>query len=80
MRLCFAPVAIVTLGVLSGCTGAPMCKYWTGAIIGKNADPSALPMLPYSPYWASKDSSLPVVGSPTAPCAGEPGYPGRLPS
>jgi hypothetical protein len=63
-------------GAIVGCdTSAPMCKYWPK----HQGDESMMAMLPYNPDWIRTDESLPVVGSPCHPCAGEPNSWGRLP-
>lgn len=80
-------VALLTVGALAGCGGqsAPECTYLPSeqspeyATVNKFADRSQLPMYPYNPYWVSTDPSLPVIGSPSDPCAGQPYHPGRLP-
>jgi len=72
--------AFLAVCVLGGCTDAPLCRYWTDAPIGRNSlDPSAVPMLPYNPYWVTKDSpASPGSPAPQDACAGEPGHPASL--
>ena len=78
---------LVACAALAACaSGVPACRYQVpeqaaeGSAPGRlNNDPSSLPMLPYNPYWIGTDPSLPIVGSPADPCAGEPFHPGRLP-
>jgi hypothetical protein len=80
-----AALTVLAGGALAACSEAPACQYLPHPqspeihVIGKAADPSQQPMLPYNPYWVARDASLPVIGSTENPCAGEPGYPGRLP-
>ena len=71
-----ALLALVALATLGGCTNAPLCRYWSDAPIGKDLDPSAVPMLPENPYWvtAAPPGSTTSVAPPDA-CAGEPGHP-----
>ena len=67
-----ALLGLVALAALGGCTtNAPLCRYWSDAPIGKDLDPSAVPMLPYNPYWVGTGAA-----APQDPCAGEPGHPG----
>ena len=80
MRLLRTAAALLAL---AGCTSnEPLCRYWTNEPIGRNiSDPSALPMLPYNPYWVAQDPSDPAARSPEQDvCAGEPGHPGRVPA
>jgi hypothetical protein len=58
--------AILAYGALGGCTNAPSCTYWSDAHIGRNMDPSQLPMLPDNPYWSR------TAQASDDPCAGEP--------
>ena len=78
MRRHYRAAAVLILCALGGCTDAPLCRYWTDEPIGRNIlDPSEVPMLPYNPYWVTKNSSgSPGSPSPQDPCAGEPGHPG----
>ncbi|HUC68226.1 MAG TPA: hypothetical protein VMA53_22615 [Stellaceae bacterium] len=85
MRQCLVTLAILAPVALAGCgTGAPTCQFLAppimpeAGIIGRLADQSQQPMLPYNPDWVSSDPSLPLIGSPGNPCAGQPGHPGRL--
>jgi hypothetical protein len=85
MRQILIAFALLAPAALAGCgTGTPVCQYLAppqmpeAGIIGRLADQSQLPMLPYNPDWVSSDPSLPVIGSPGNPCAGQPGHPGRL--
>lgn len=79
--------ALAALGVLAECRSgsAPECTYLPPqrspeyATVNRLADPSQVPMYPYNPYWVSADPSLPVIGSPDDPCAGQPYHPGRFP-
>ena len=65
--------ALLALCALTGCsTNQPLCRYWSDAPIGKELDPSAVPMLPYNPYWDGR--ALTDVRA-SDPCAGEPGHP-----
>jgi hypothetical protein len=79
-RIPRAAVALLALGALAGCSDAPLCRYWTDAPIGKGVlDPSAVPMLPYNPYWVGSTAAG-AAATPAAPdpCAGEPGHPAAL--
>jgi hypothetical protein len=58
---------ILAFGALGGCTDVPSCRYWSDAHIGRNMDPSQLPMLPNNPFWLAK-----VSPASDDPCAGEP--------
>lgn len=65
--------ALLALGALAGCTtDQPLCRYWSDAPIGKDLDPSAVPMLPYNPYWNGR---APSAAAASDPCAGQPGHP-----
>jgi hypothetical protein len=69
--------ALLVLAALSGCaTDQPLCRYWSDAPIGKDLDPSAVPMLPENPYWTSK-GFRPAAAAQSGQdiCAGEPGHP-----
>ncbi|HEX9488750.1 MAG TPA: hypothetical protein VF930_00610 [Stellaceae bacterium] len=77
MRLLLAAATSLALSALAGCTtDAPPCRYWSDAPIGRGVlDPSAMPMLPYNPYWVVKDGSTPSAQVANADtCAGEPGH------
>jgi hypothetical protein len=85
MRQILVALAILVPAALVGCgTGAPTCQFLApsqmpeAGIIGRLADQSQQPMLPYNPDWVFPDPSLPLIGSPGNPCAGQPGHPGRL--
>jgi hypothetical protein len=77
MRQGHCVTVVLALCALGGCTDAPLCRYWTDEPIGRNlSDPSALPMLPYNPYWVTKKpSGAPATPAAQDPCAGEPGHP-----
>ena len=79
MRLLFTAAALLGLPALAGCTDAPLCRYYTDAPIGRGVlDPSAVPMLPYNPYWvveAPPGSTQSAEAGNADPCAGEPGHP-----
>ena len=65
--------AMLALAALTGCaTTQPLCRYWSDAPIGKDLDPSAVPMLPYNPYWDGRARSAAAASDP---CAGQPGHP-----
>jgi hypothetical protein len=71
-------VVLVLCALVGGCTTTPQCRYWSNAPIGRNVlDPSAVPMLPYNPYWVGQG----VDGAPADQdaCAGEPGHPTPAP-
>ena len=72
MRRTLRAAALLALCALAGCTDAPLCRYWSDAPIGKELDPSAVPMLPYNPYWDGRALS---DARASDPCAGEPGHP-----
>jgi hypothetical protein len=80
MRRGHCVAVVLALCALGGCTNEPLCRYWTDEPIGRNlSDPSELPMLPYNPYWVTKNPP----GSPATPtsqdaCAGEPGHPATI--
>ena len=65
-------MGLAAVSVLAACSSnVPMCRYWTDAPISKSAlDPSAVPMLPYNPYWDGQ-----ALSATADPCAGEPGHP-----
>jgi hypothetical protein len=70
-RHCVA--AMLALAALNGCaTNQPLCRYWSDAPIGKDLDPSAVPMLPYNPYWDERALSGAAMQDA---CAGQPGHP-----
>jgi hypothetical protein len=72
--------AVLALCVLTGCTDAPLCRYWSDAPVSRSAlDPSAVPMLPENPYWTSNVSSRSAAAARSGQdvCAGEPGHPAR---
>jgi len=72
MRRRHCAAALLALSALIGCTSnQPLCRYWSDAPIGKDLDPSAVPMLPYNPYWDGWASGAAVQDV----CAGEPGHP-----
>ena len=73
MRPRLLPIVLVLNAALAGCaTNEPLCRYWSDAPIGKELDPSAVPMLPYNPYW---DGRAPSDAAAQDVCAGEPGHP-----
>jgi hypothetical protein len=73
MRRAHRAAALFALCSLAACTNQPFCRYWSDAPISKGAlDPSAVPMLPYNPYW---DGRAPSGAAAPDPCAGEPGHP-----
>ena len=73
MRRPHRAAALLALCALTGCsTNQPLCRYWSDAPIGKELDPSAVPMLPYNPYW---DGRAPSDAAAQDVCAGEPGHP-----
>jgi hypothetical protein len=80
-----AALALLACATLAGCSRAPACTFQIPrqspgfAFRGKVMSEADVPMLPYNPYWISTDPSLPIVGSPEDPCAGQPYHPGRLP-
>ena len=77
MRRTHRAVALLALCGLTGCTtNQPLCRYWSDAPIGKDLDPSAVPMLPYNPYWVGSGAATPGASASQNPCAGEPGHPG----
>jgi hypothetical protein len=81
MRVRPAVAALAGLVALGACSQAPSCTYSAHPNFpARELDPSQASMLPYNPYWVFADPTLPVIGSPGNPCAGQPGYPGRLPS
>jgi hypothetical protein len=68
--------ALLALCALTGCTtNQPLCRYWSDAPIGKELDPSAVPMLPYNPYWVGPSAAKTGSSAPQDVCAGEPGHP-----
>lgn len=77
MRLLLAAAALLALADCA--SNEPLCRYWTDEPIGRNIfDPSAVPMLPYNPYWvgANAPEASPWAEPGNDACAGEPGHPG----
>ncbi|HEX6840769.1 MAG TPA: hypothetical protein VF113_04545 [Stellaceae bacterium] len=74
MRRPHRAAALLALCALGGCgTNAPLCRYWSDAPISRSVlDPSAVPMLPYNPYWDGRALSAAAASDP---CAGQPGHP-----
>jgi len=67
MRPLLAVSGLTMVLLAGGCTSSdlPLCRYWSDAIIGKDMDPSQVPMVPDNPYWVGKSA-------PGDPCAGQP--------
>jgi hypothetical protein len=69
MRRLMVAAGLTALCGLGGCTSTnlPLCQYWSDAIIGKDMDPSQVPMVPANPYWTGARAA-----APGDPCYGQP--------